>query len=127
MSLFNDEQQNMSSARVLLWLWSGMCMYMVVGHFKEVDNGVLAFMSGIEMALVGWAAGPRVMQYLGPQIGRAAAAVGQATSRFAPRNHQLGIQPTWEVGDDVNAVNAVNVQAVQDGTTMTPPSSSLGE
>jgi electron transfer flavoprotein alpha/beta subunit len=30
------------------------------------------------VALIAWAAGPRIAQYLGPQVGAAAAAVGQA-------------------------------------------------
>jgi hypothetical protein len=100
MSLFTDEQQNTSRARVLLWMWSLMCMYLVLWHHQTLDNGVLAFMSGVEMALIGWAAGPRIMQYLAPQIGNAARGIAQATSRFAQRDPRLGIQPTYEPEDE---------------------------
>lgn len=76
--LVQDEQGNLSSARVLLWCWSLYSLLLVALTWRVIPNAVLAFMSGIEIALIAWAGGARVAQYLAPQVGAAASAVGQS-------------------------------------------------
>lgn len=74
--LVQDERGHLSSARVLLWLWSLVSLALVLLAWREVPNPVLAFLSGVEIALIAWAGGARIAQYLGPQVGAAAAGVG---------------------------------------------------
>lgn len=78
LELVQDERGRLSSARVLLWLWSLVSLALVVTTWRTVPNAVLAFLSGVEIALIAWAAGARIAQYLAPQIGATASAVGQS-------------------------------------------------
>lgn len=73
-----DERGRLSSARVLLWVWSLFSLALVALAWRDVPNAVLAFLSGVEIALIAWAGGARIAQYLAPQIGSAASAVGQS-------------------------------------------------
>jgi hypothetical protein len=90
--LIRDETGSVSSARVLLWVWTVVSLYLVVRHWPTVGNHVLAFLSTVELALIGWAAGPRVAQYLLPQLGAAVTAVAQ--SKRGDRDPEKGWQPT---------------------------------
>ena len=47
-------------------------------HWPQVPNTVLIFLSGIELALIAWAGGPRIAQYIGPQIGKLGNAIAAA-------------------------------------------------
>lgn len=76
--LVRDERGNLSTARVLLWLWSLVAMGLVVVKYRDVPNPVLAFFSGILIALISWAGGARIAQYLAPQVSATAQAVGQS-------------------------------------------------
>jgi Ca2+/H+ antiporter len=76
--LVQDEQGSFSSARVLLWTWSLFSLVFIVWTWREAPNAVYAFLSGVEIALIAWAGGARIAQYLGPQVGAAANAVGQS-------------------------------------------------
>lgn len=76
--LVQDERGHLSSARVLLWVWSLVSLGLVLAAWRELPNPVLAFLSGVEIALIAWAGGARIAQYLGPQVGAAASAVGQS-------------------------------------------------
>ena len=79
--LFHDEQGNRSAARVLLGAWLTQSVLYVgacVVRGIEPGNPVLAMDTAIATALIAWAAGPRIAQYIGGQIGSAASAVGQS-------------------------------------------------
>lgn len=78
LELVQDERGRLSSARALLWLWSLVSLGLVVTHWADVPNPVLAFLSGVEVALIAWAGGARIAQYLAPQVGATAQAVGQS-------------------------------------------------
>lgn len=76
--LMQDERGHLSAARALLWVWSLFTLIFVAAAWRSAGNGVLSLLSAVEMALVAWAAGPRIAQYLAPQIGATATAVGQS-------------------------------------------------
>ena len=76
--LVQDERGQLSTARTLLWVWSLFVIAFVTLAWRSVSNGVLSLLSGVEIALIAWAAGARIAQYLGPQVGATAAAVGQS-------------------------------------------------
>ncbi len=86
--LLQDERGRVSSARALLWLWSVVALALVVVKYRDVPNGVLAFFSGIEMALIAWAGGARIAQYLAPQISATAQAVGQSLRQAVQSRRQ---------------------------------------
>jgi hypothetical protein len=100
MSMLRDERNKVSSGRALLWLWSLVSLYMVVTHHATLDNVTYAFLSTIEMALIGWNAGPRIAQYIFPNLGASAKVLAEAKSRFPARDHAMGIQPTVDHDDD---------------------------
>ncbi len=84
MSLLRDEQGNRSSARVLL----GVTLTFTLGLIAlasyarlDVPGPVWPLLTSIIIALVAWAAGPRVAQYVGPQAGAAARGVAEAVRR----------------------------------------------
>lgn len=76
--LIQDERGQLSTARTLLWVWTAFTLALLALAWREVPNGVLSLLSGVEIALVAWAAGARIAQYLGPQVGATASAVGQS-------------------------------------------------
>ena len=80
MSVFRDEKGNVSMARVAVAYWLALCGYAVAAalHGARPDNAVWAVLSGVAVALVSWAAGPRIAQYLAPQAGATAQAAAQA-------------------------------------------------
>lgn len=81
MSVLKDERGQWSAARIFAAVWLGNSLVLVWWR-PDVSNAVLAFLTSIGMALVTWAAGPRIAAYLAPQIAAAAQAVGQA--KFVP-------------------------------------------
>lgn len=71
--LFQDEQGSRSMARTLV------CGHIIVAWVYIGTGGtnesVLAFLATLGVALAAWAGGPRVAQYLAPQIGKVAGAL----------------------------------------------------
>lgn len=94
--LVQDERHQLSTARVLLWIWSAFSLGLIALHWATVPNAVLAFLSGIEVALITWAAGARIAQYIGPQISGVASAVGQSVREkiLKRRDTEAGVDPT---------------------------------
>jgi hypothetical protein len=83
MTLFRDEQRKFSLARTLTALWSALCMAVVIYELTSkthysVNNVTWAFLSTIELALIAWAGGPRIAQYIAPQIGTAIGSISAA-------------------------------------------------
>lgn len=83
--LVQDERGQLSTARALLWCWSVFTLLFVALTWRTVPNGVLSLLSGVEIALIAWAAGARIAQYLGPQIGATASAVGQSVREMVQK------------------------------------------
>jgi hypothetical protein len=85
--IWTDEKGNPSSARVLLWLWSGVITGVMTAHLAGVafDQDLWPFMTTIWLSLIGWAGGPRVMEYLTGAVSAAASRVGTGRARpFGP-------------------------------------------
>ena len=82
-SALKDEEQNYSMSRILLIVWTTLIIGEVIINFHEMatSNPLLAFLSGIYLVLVGWAAGPRMAKYIFPAIGQIVNSIGQAKLR----------------------------------------------
>lgn len=84
MTFLTDERGNRSSARALTWLeFLNIVALSWVDVLTDVDvaGEIWVLHSGMFLALVTWTAGPRVAQYLAPQIAAAARAVSEAVQR----------------------------------------------
>lgn len=86
--IFQDESGSFSSARCLLWLWSAVTLWAVAvdaTHAGDaLSNAAWGVLSGVEVALIAWAGGPRIAQYIAPQIGAVAAGVAAAVRDRLP-------------------------------------------
>lgn len=84
--LLEDEQGDRSFARtalvVALPFTAGLIVLDAALSF-EVAPPAWALLSAVDLALIGWAAGPRIARYLLPQVGAVAQAVGSAGKRLA--------------------------------------------
>ncbi len=100
-TMLKDEQGKMSSGRALLWAWSLASLYLVVTQYASIDNNILAFLSTIELALIGWVGGARVAEYIFPALKDTVKTIVTAKTRFPVRDHDMGIQPTQEADDHV--------------------------
>lgn len=90
MSLFRDEHGKPSMARVALGvtLAATLLLSWLDALFPDtvvVPPDAYAMLGGIVLALAGWAGGPRVMQYLGPQVGKLAGSIAAAAAARDPR------------------------------------------
>lgn len=94
--LLHDERGKPSMARTLLFFWTVQCG--IVIWLPWVTVGALALCGSIETALIAWAAGPRIAQYIGPQI----AAVGSAiASTFRKgRDAEQALEPSPDHGTE---------------------------
>ncbi len=80
-NVLQDEQGNWSSARCLLWLvvvYTLVELHLVAHQGLRVDNAAYGLLGGLLTGLLAWAGGPRIAQYLGPQVGAVVQALGQA-------------------------------------------------
>lgn len=69
-SLFKDEKGSYSSFRVLLFVWTlTTIIWVSVFPPERLTSDLLRFIGGVYLALVSGAGGPRLAQYLAPQIG----------------------------------------------------------
>lgn len=79
-SAWKDEQEQYSTPRLLLWIWTTLIIYEVLFNFQGLvtSNPFLAFLSGVYICLCGWAGGSKVASYLFPQLGAIVSGIGQA-------------------------------------------------
>src|SRR5436309_3111518 len=81
--MLHDERGKKSLGRALLIAWS-VNAFVAIGYelfsstHYQLSNAAWAVISSVEVALIAWNAGPRIAQYLGPQIGAVAKGVGEA-------------------------------------------------
>jgi hypothetical protein len=71
MSLIKDEIGNYSTARAAFWLdnvWTIVMVTLKTAGVIKLEAGDYGIMSTMFLVTGGWAAGPRIMQHLGPQI-----------------------------------------------------------
>lgn len=97
-SLLRDEQGAWSTARCAFWLTLLVTLALVVATafgWAALSPAAYSLLGIMFMALAGWAAGPRVMQYLGPQIG----AVVQSLSRAKGDARWPNVRTDDERGD----------------------------
>ena len=94
-----DEKGNLSAARVLLVLSLAFTAVIIVADsllWATVPNAAYALLGTIFTGLLAWAAGPRIAQYLLPQIGAVASGIGAALVREPRRPELLDNDPTFE-------------------------------
>jgi len=87
-----DEQGDKSLSRVLLLGVLSFTLWAVVADSRgaiEVAGAAWALLTSVDLALIGWAAGPRIARYLLPQVGAAASAVASASKRLARTDNRL--------------------------------------
>lgn len=81
MSLLRDEQGSWSTARCAFWLTLLVALVLVVFDAAGVTDTRpegYTLLGTVVLALAAWAAGPRMGQYLAPQIGKVGAAIASA-------------------------------------------------
>lgn len=80
--LFEDEKDNISAARCGMWLTIVLAVATIVVDILRATNHVPNTVYGLEatmfMSFCSWAAGPRIAQYLAPQIGNAVSGLAAA-------------------------------------------------
>lgn len=89
-----DEQGAWSSARIGMWTTLAFTGWYIVTHDKP-DAGVLSLCGSALLGFMAWAGGPRMAQYIAPQIG--AVAQGIASSKGYVANE-------WAQGDPHDGV-----------------------
>lgn len=89
-SLVTDERHQLSSARVGLWTVLAFTGWYIVAHEKP-DTGVLSLCGSALLGFMAWAGGPRMAQYIAPQIGAVAQGIAQARPPYAGMDaHERG-------------------------------------
>jgi hypothetical protein len=85
-----DEQSGVSSARIGMWATSLLIFALVIIDSVlaiqqskiSIPAAPYAILSTMFLGFVSWAAGPRIAQYLGPQIGQVASGIAQAVQSW---------------------------------------------
>ena len=88
MSLLRDEQGSLSTARCAFWLTLIVTLVLIVLHafgLARPPEAAYTLLGTVVLALAAWAGGPRIGQYIAPQIGRAAAALSRARAEITTR------------------------------------------
>ena len=96
--LLADEKGNLSAARVLLSASLVFTAAIIIADsllWAEVPNAAYALLGTIFTGLLAWTAGPRIAQYLGPQIGGIASGIGASLTRKPRRPDVLDNDPTF--------------------------------
>ena len=99
LELLADENGKLSAARVLLVLSLAFTAVIIVADsllWATVPNAAYALLGTIFTGLLAWTAGPRIAQYLLPQIGAVASGIGAALVREPRRPELLDNDPTFE-------------------------------
>ena len=93
-----DEKGNPSAARVLLVASLVFTATIIVADsllWATVPNAAYALLGTIFTGLLAWTAGPRIAQYLGPQIGAIASGIGASLTREPRRPDLLDNDPSF--------------------------------
>ena len=87
--IVKDERGSLSAARVFLaasLIFTG-AIIVLDSTLWDVPEAVYSLLGGLAVGLVAWAGGPRVAQYLGPQVAGVASGIAQAVR--GPRQPEL--------------------------------------
>lgn len=91
-ALVTDEQNKTSASRVGLWITVVLALVTVGVDIaltlrlaaQHIPNTVYALEGTMFTVFAAWAAGPRIAQYIGPQIGQIASGIAAATRDAMP-------------------------------------------
>jgi hypothetical protein len=96
--ILSDEKGNPSAARVLLVASLAFTAIIIVADsllWAEVPNAAYALLGTIFTGLLAWTAGPRIAQYILPQIGAIASGIGASVTREPQRPKLLDNDPAF--------------------------------
>ena len=99
--IVKDERGSLSAARVFLAISLVFTGVIIVldSIVWEVPESVYSLLGGLAIGLVAWAGGPRVAQYLGPQVAGVASGIAQAI-RGPQRPDLLDNDPRFREHDE---------------------------
>jgi hypothetical protein len=98
LELLADEKGKLSAARVLLVLSLAFTAAIITVDsllWAEVPNAAYALLGTIFTGLLAWTAGPRIAQYILPQIGAIASGIGASLTREPRRPKLLDNDPAF--------------------------------
>lgn len=93
-----DEEGNLSMARLMLSIWTVYVLSTVLLSaigVLDIPDPAYPVMGGTLLALIGWAAGPRIMKHIGGQIAGFASGISQAVTGGRIGGSRVSV----EVGD----------------------------
>ena len=91
-SLWHDEKGNVSAARVFFAVWT---VVVCVAAWRAPADPFWPMATSVLLGLLSWAAGPRIAQYLAPQISGAAKATADALKeKVLQRRQNSDTEPT---------------------------------
>lgn len=104
--LVTDETRKTSSARLGLWITVGMALITVGvdialtlgSSASHIPNTVYALEGTMFTVFAAWAAGPRIAQYIGPQLGAIAQGIGQSSGDVIAQGVSF-LPHEWASGD----------------------------
>ena len=94
--ILSDEKGKLSAARVLLVASLKFTAVIIVADsllWADVPNAAYALLGTIFTGLLMWTAGPRIAQYLGPQIGAIVSGIGASLMKEPRRPKTLDSSP----------------------------------
>jgi len=101
--ILKDERGSLSAARIFLFVSLVFTGAVIVADsllWATVPNAAYALMGTLGTGLLAWAAGPRIAQHFGPQIGAIASGIGAALVREPRRPDLLDSSPTFKEHDE---------------------------
>jgi hypothetical protein len=93
-----DEKGKLSAARVLLVATLAFTAVIIIADsllWADVPNAAYALLGTIFTGLLAWTAGPRIAQYILPQIGAIASGIGASLTREPRRPKLLDNDPAF--------------------------------
>ena len=96
--ILKDERGSLSAARIFLFVSLVFTGAIIVADsllWATVPNAAYALMGTLGTGLLAWAAGPRIAQHFGPQIGAIASGIGAALVREPRRPELLDNDPAF--------------------------------
>ena len=101
--ILSDEKGKLSAARTLLvasLVFTGLIIIADALLWADVSNAAYALLGTIFTGLLAWTAGPRIAQYLGPQIGAVAQGIGASLKSEPRRPDLLDNSPEFKENDE---------------------------
>ena len=96
--ILKDERGSLSAARTFLFVSLVFTGAVIVADsllWATVPNAAYALMGTLGTGLLAWAAGPRIAQHFGPQIGAVASGIGASLTREPRRPDLLDNDPAF--------------------------------